>query len=512
MFLYDSISLLAIFTVMIIFSNFIDVFIKDKIYAQLSQGFFFGIMILIALYFPLNSASPIRADGRSILLSVCTIFNGPLAGGLALIIASLGRVLQSQQGLFPGLVVLFISYIASVYFYNLIFSKKIKINFLVLFLFGFSLSFALLLVITLLNLEKINIVVDNIALFLPTIVVFYPITTAVMGYLIHFHREKNLLFETYKRTSFFFKYALYSSADSLILVDNSFKITNINRSAEILLHVSENEVIDKHVDELFKLIPFEAAEKILFKPSDIISHSESKLEKNHEKEDLRYNLTLFFRESETIPVLFNYVNIVDEQNRVLGKIIILRDYSYELSIQEDLITRERNYRELFDSVFEAILICDRDGKILNANKGTVNLLAIEKNKIIGKYINDLKHFDEKNKAKLLVAIDEVSKKISANINIEVEITNEKNEIISCYARIYQGKYYDKDIVFVLLIDVTEVKKIQKELAENLEYLERQNKAFLGRELRIIELKKEVNSLLSQFGLAPKYKDYEIEKL
>ncbi|MBF0362435.1 MAG: hypothetical protein HQK49_15565 [Oligoflexia bacterium] len=57
----------------------------------------------------------------------------------------------------------------------------------------------------------------------------------------------------------------------------------------------------------------------------------------------------------------------------------------------------------------------------------------------------------------------------------------------------------------LLVKEDELKKSQEELIEKLNVVENFNKIMISRELVMIELKEEVNSLLSQLGEKPKYK-------
>jgi len=55
------------------------------------------------------------------------------------------------------------------------------------------------------------------------------------------------------------------------------------------------------------------------------------------------------------------------------------------------------------------------------------------------------------------------------------------------------------------MDVTESKKTEQDLHEKMRELERFNRLAVDRELRMIELKKEVNGLLTQSGQEPEYR-------
>ena len=58
------------------------------------------------------------------------------------------------------------------------------------------------------------------------------------------------------------------------------------------------------------------------------------------------------------------------------------------------------------------------------------------------------------------------------------------------------------------IDITERKQAEEEIKKQLAELQRWNNATLGREMRILEIKREVNELLGQAGQPPRYPSAE----
>ena len=65
-------------------------------------------------------------------------------------------------------------------------------------------------------------------------------------------------------------------------------------------------------------------------------------------------------------------------------------------------------------------------------------------------------------------------------------------------------------VMAVIEDITERKRAEAQLAEQLDELRRWHKATLGRETRILDLKREVNELLAQVGKPPRYPSAETE--
>jgi len=61
-----------------------------------------------------------------------------------------------------------------------------------------------------------------------------------------------------------------------------------------------------------------------------------------------------------------------------------------------------------------------------------------------------------------------------------------------------------DLHVVTLFDITERKKTELQLHEQLDELRRWQQAMLGRESRVISMKQEVNELLARLGQPPRY--------
>ena len=68
-------------------------------------------------------------------------------------------------------------------------------------------------------------------------------------------------------------------------------------------------------------------------------------------------------------------------------------------------------------------------------------------------------------------------------------------------------------VILALNNITERKRAEEEIRRNLDELTRFNRAMVDRELRMIELKKQVNELRGLHGQSPLYSlDFEKEKI
>ena len=172
------------------------------------------------------------------------------------------------------------------------------------------------------------------------------------------------------------------------------------------------------------------------------------------------------------------------------------------SLKEDLDGLER-YIEDFSSFLPLpICIINFLGFIADANKAFESLMGLGRLEIIGKDLKDF--FSEKSKFEKM--LEEIEKQKIIQDKEFVVITKTKEQIpvrVSCAGRREEGGTYVGS--FVAIVNIRELKDYQrnleeqvkertKKLEEKIEELERINRLTVGRELKMIELKKEIERL------------------
>ncbi len=90
-------------------------------------------------------------------------------------------------------------------------------------------------------------------------------------------------------------------------------------------------------------------------------------------------------------------------------------------------------------------------------------------------------------------------------NYEVKLYDRNREIRDMLVTFYAFDYENEPGVLGWTVDVTDMKKIEKELRDKFNDLERFRKLAVGRELKMIELKQEINDLLEKSDGTTKYK-------
>ncbi len=175
---------------------------------------------------------------------------------------------------------------------------------------------------------------------------------------------------------------------------------------------------------------------------------------------------------------------------------------------KELRASELRYRRLFESARDGILILDAEtGRIADVNPFLTQLLGISREDFLKHHIWELGFFKDiaANEAKFA----ELQKKQYVRYeDLPLETADGRQIEVEFVSNVYLVD--DERVIQCNIRDITERKRTERAMREQLEELERWHAVTLGREGRVIELKQEVNALLAEAGQAPKYSDVYLE--
>lgn len=162
------------------------------------------------------------------------------------------------------------------------------------------------------------------------------------------------------------------------------------------------------------------------------------------------------------------------------------------------------YRNLVQRIPDGVYKSTPDGKFVDVNPAMVKMFGYSnKNELLNLDINNELYFDENHRHTVMlntineeISIFQLRKKDGSNIWVEDHGWYNYDE---------NGRKISNEGV---LRDITERKKAEEALKEKMDELMRFHRLMVGRELTMIELKKEVNHLLKKAGEAEKYKIVE----
>ena len=179
--------------------------------------------------------------------------------------------------------------------------------------------------------------------------------------------------------------------------------------------------------------------------------------------------------------------------------------------EEILRISEENYRFTLENLLVGVITHASDSSILLSNNEAYNIMGLTLEQMQGKQdIDPLWKFINEDLTIMKIEDYPVNKIISTGKSLSSFIMGiEVPErdfitwvIVNGTPLLNKSKKIDK--IIINFLDITTLIKAKKELKEKIDKLEKFNKLTIGRELKMIELKKEINTMLENNGLKPKY--------
>lgn len=296
-----------------------------------------------------------------------------------------------------------------------------------------------------------------------------------------------------------FKSLIENAPDGVVIIDESGKFVYVSPNAARLFGYNENEVFGRSGDEYthpedLPLI-FKAIETIMIDPSQKPSLIYRFKRKDGEYRWIESTFTNLLADKAIKGIILNFSDVT-ERKQLIDELLIAK---------EKAEVTQKKLESILENLQDALLQADRNGNFIYVNSRASRMYGYSENELIGLPASNL-YADTAERDKLIEKMriegkvfdwtgkglrkDGSSFWVSMNVKF---IIDNKGNIAGT-----EG----------IVRDITERKKAEETLKAKMEELDRFHKLTVGREITMVELKKEVNNLLNKSGLDNKYKIVE----
>ena len=196
--------------------------------------------------------------------------------------------------------------------------------------------------------------------------------------------ERKKLIEKVKEEALFFESLFENSPEAVALLDNSGHVIRINKEFEKMFGYKINEIKGNLLD------PFVARGNLLKEAKQI-----RKRTSRGEKVELE---TIRVKKDGSLFNVHIIESLIKSRDKIIGKYVIYRDISARKEAENNLKESEKRYRELVEWAKTGIIIDDKEGHIVYANKHLAQIFGYESiNELKNLTIYDYVHPDDREK-------------------------------------------------------------------------------------------------------------------
>lgn len=303
---------------------------------------------------------------------------------------------------------------------------------------------------------------------------------------------------------------LVENANCIIFqMDTQGKITFFNRFAQEFFGYSEAEILGRNIVGTIVPATESSGRNLEIMIQDLVEHPERY--KDNENENIRRN-------GELAWVAWTNRAIYDDQNRLSEILCFGIDRTAQKRAEEIVKNSEQRLGQIIDFLPDPTFVIDREGRVVTWNRAMENLTGVAAADMVGKgnYEYALPFYGERRPILIDLLRDwnaEYEKKYPSikkdGNNLVFESYHQNLGDGGLYLSATASLIYDAagEVAGAIetLRDITERKHMEDEMKRNVEELERFNKLATGREIKMIQLKEEINELRCQLHQDQKYK-------
>lgn len=344
-----------------------------------AQGILFGTVAVFGMLRPLYLDSGLFFDGRSVMVSLCALFYGPVAAVTASLITIACRIWMGGPGAIMGVLVILTSATIGVFAHIRFRNNPKAWTVGHLYLFGIVVHLAMLAMAFSLPLETAIATLQSIG---APVLLLYPLATLLAGKILLDHEFKRQFIDELRQTREQLAITLRSIGEGVISTDLTGRILFMNPVAEHLTGWTRDAAKGKPLTEVFRTVDQLIREPVANTVTEVLAGAATATGDDH--------ILLLARNQASCHIAQNAAPMRDAEGKIMGVVLAFRDVSAEYIAREKLRENELLFRNLFEHHAAVKLLIDPDtGAILEANRAAGHFYGWRRDQLQTMNIRDL---------------------------------------------------------------------------------------------------------------------------
>jgi PAS domain S-box-containing protein len=280
---------------------------------------------------------------------------------------------------------------------------------------------------------------------------------------------------------------LDSAGEGIFGVDLAGTVAFINPAANRMLGYGPDELIGQHVHEQIHHSRADGSNYPQEECPMYLSHVDGT--DHHVADEV-----LWRKDGTPIPVEYTSMPI-NKDGRVVGAVVTFMDITERKKIESALLEERERLQKILDASPVGVSI-STDGFVRFANPRFSELFDRKEGQAAqAAYVNP------EDRAYIVKEL----KRSGIVRDYELQTYGRNREIRDTLATFISTEYEGQTGILSWMVDLSGIKKAERELKTKFDELARFRRLAIGREQKMIDLKKEINELLQTCGLSEKYK-------
>ncbi|MBF0571128.1 MAG: PAS domain S-box protein [Candidatus Omnitrophica bacterium] len=288
---------------------------------------------------------------------------------------------------------------------------------------------------------------------------------------------------------------------------HSLQINTLNAIDDIFYAFDKNGKFLLWNETFRKVTGYSDAELSLMRPTDFFAQEDHRriaavIEKIWQEGSGQVTVNLVLKDKTQVPYEFNGTALKDSAGNIIGLSGTGRNLVEHRKMVEQLKRSELWFKTLFNGASEGILVVDiQTKKFSYANPAMCRMFGYTQEEFSKLGIVDI---HPKEYLDHVVAEFEAQVREDRIVVVDIPCLSKDRKMFYAQIKTAVLTLDGRACTVGFFTDITERKKLEKELQEKVANLEKLNNSMIGRELRVIDIKKEVNKLCRELGKPEPY--------